>query len=93
MIDFADTKSPFFCPCNFLLSVGIHLMADIGERSWEDSMVAADIVKLCYMEVMYERKYGQNSEQARLAALRRVVRVRLLRGPSFDSVSRGLFAL
>ena len=93
MIDFADTQSPFFCPCNFLLSVGIHLMADIGVRSWEDSGDAEWIIKLCYMEVMYERKYGKGCEQARMAEVRRLGLIRVLHGSSLDSLSGSLLAI
>ena len=93
LVEFADPTNPLFCPCNFLLSVGIHLMADTGERSWEDSMLAWCIIKFCYMEVMYDRKYGKGSDQARMAAMRRLGCLHHLGGADVDPLGRDILAL
>jgi len=82
MMDWSDPHNPLFCPCNFLLSVSLHLMADVGPDTWLDSFRAAWIIKLCYMEVMHERKYGVGSEQARMVGDCRMAFCRMLRGPS-----------
>jgi hypothetical protein len=93
MIDWSDPHGPLFCPCNFLLSVGIHLTANIDDDTWVAAVWAQDIIKSCYMEVMYERKYGLDSEQARMAACLRLALLDLLHDSDRYTIGRSNISL
>lgn len=93
LTDWADPHGPLFCPRNFLLSCGIHVMANVDVDTWVDALWAADIIKACYMEVTYERKFGAGSREARMAATYRMAVVGACHGSAVYTSGGSYLAL
>lgn len=73
-----DPHDSLFSADELLMSVALRLVVDLDVRQIEENLLAVDVVKLCYMEVRFERQFGKNSEQASMVASLRVAVIRLL---------------